>query len=131
MYTGAWMDDAMCGLGNKQYGNGNVYIGEWFNNQRCGEGEGVRKYANGTKYVGGWMGGERVFTSACGDVSRGVWVPFPTPLGDNNNSDVGMLHGHVTNGIYRALVDSEPSYNIQIQVQNNSNGGGHKEGCYT
>jgi hypothetical protein len=72
IYSGQWANDNRNGNGIMTYANGDVYDGTWANGRPYGHG--VMTYANGDVYDGHFPYGHGVMTYANGDVYDGTWL---------------------------------------------------------
>jgi hypothetical protein len=91
VYMGSFRNGYKQGRGVKFYANGDVYSGEWANDQRSGFGVysfGPRSPWAGDRYSGSWLldqrHGKGVYTWAFGDQYDGMWnlgqqAGLPTP----------------------------------------------------
>ncbi|MDA0185869.1 MAG: hypothetical protein O3C59_00205 [Proteobacteria bacterium] len=57
IYVGEFKDDQRNGQGTFTSANGNIYVGEWLDDQA--NGQGTITYANGDIYVGEWKDNKR------------------------------------------------------------------------
>ncbi len=74
-YEGELLDDKKHGKGKCIFNNGDIYDGEWSNNEI--NGYGTMKYKNGNKYEGEWLNGKKHGKGKCifdnGDIYNGEW----------------------------------------------------------
>jgi hypothetical protein len=74
IYDGEWSDNDIYGCGNMKYKNGDIYDGEW---DLCGKhGQGKMVYKNGDVYEGTWFRNNRYgngkITYKNGDIYEGM-----------------------------------------------------------
>ena len=75
VYEGQYENDDMHGQGTLRYSDGDVYEGLWENDKK--HGQGTYRFASGNVYEGQWksdqMHGQGTFRYASGDVYEGQW----------------------------------------------------------
>jgi hypothetical protein len=77
-YEGQFRDNLFWGYGSMQYGNGNIYVGDWVSGTKSGTGRFVDA-ASAVTYTGGWEGDVmhgtgRLLFAADGFEMPGEWV---------------------------------------------------------
>ncbi len=102
LYTGNWINDDENGMGNLKYYNGDEYTGNWVDGLKCGEG--TMKYANGDEYIGNWVesyqNGQGTMKYANGDEYIGNWIEgIPNGIGTMKYKNGDIYFGAWINGL--------------------------------